>query len=73
MLLEPAVSKPVKLPLVIAVVASRMKSSANSISNFPPVSGRAAVAIFPSGSPVLKKKGVSAAAAAAGSRPIHRH
>jgi hypothetical protein len=60
----------VKLAPVIAVIASRMKSSADSISNFPPVSGRAAVAIFPPGSPVLKEKGVSAAAAAAGSNPI---
>ena len=36
----------------------------------PPVSGRLAVAIFPSGSPVLKKKGVCAAIAAVGSNPI---
>ena len=47
----------------------RMTSSADSISNFPGLSGRVAVAINPSGAPVLKKVG-SAAAAAAGSKPI---
>jgi len=40
----------------------RTKSSADSISNGAPVAGRVAVAINRSGFPVLKKKGVSAAA-----------
>ncbi|MGH6798918.1 MAG: hypothetical protein ACREDI_11130, partial [Roseiarcus sp.] len=42
----------------------RMKSSADSISNFPALDGRVAVAIFPSGSPVLKKVASAAAGAA---------
>jgi hypothetical protein len=36
---------------------SGTKSSADSISNFPAESGREAVAINPSGLPVLKKNG----------------
>ena len=54
--------------LVIEVVVVSTKSSADSISNGP-VSGRVAVAIFPSGLPVLKKKGVSAAAEILGNKP----
>jgi hypothetical protein len=38
-----------------------MKSSPVSISNFPAVDGRDAVAILPSGLPVLKKNGSAAA------------
>jgi hypothetical protein len=38
-----------------------MKSSADSISNGALVSGRVAVPILPSGSPVLKKNGVALA------------
>jgi hypothetical protein len=45
----------VKVALVIEVLLVRTKSSADSISNGA-VSGRVAVAIFPSGFPVLKKK-----------------
>jgi hypothetical protein len=63
-------SKPVNVALVIEVECVRTKSSADSISNGAPVSGRVAVAIFPSGSPVLKKKGASAAAGTAESKPI---
>src|SRR5215472_5851083 len=62
------VNKPVNVALVIAVGEVRTKSSADSISNAP-VSGRVAVAIFPSGLPVVKKNCV-AAAGSAGSRPI---
>src|ERR1700760_1668340 len=57
----PPDSRPVKVGLVSDVECVRTKSSADSISNGAPASGRVAVAIFPSGSPVLKKKGVSAA------------
>src|SRR5712691_4338907 len=42
----------------------RHKTSADSISILPPLLGRDAVAIFPSGLPVLKKKGVAAAGVA---------
>jgi hypothetical protein len=60
----------VKVASVIEVVRVSTKSSADSISNVEgvPPSGRLAVAIFPSGFPVLKK--VVSAAAAAGSKPI---
>src|SRR5574340_1125401 len=57
----PPLSSPVKVADWIAVVLPSTKSSADSISNFPAVSGREAVAILPSGSPVLKKKGVAEA------------
>jgi hypothetical protein len=60
----------VKVALVIEVVVVRTKSSADSISNFPAVDGRVAVAIFPSGAPVLNKNG-SAAAGTAGNKPIN--
>ena len=46
---------PVKVASVIDVECVRTKSSADSISNFPSLDGREAVAIFPSGFPVLKK------------------
>src|SRR5512135_130658 len=61
MLLLPAVpvTRPVKVALVIEVGSVRTKSSADSISNPKPLSGRLAVAIFPSGSPVLKKNGAA--------------
>jgi hypothetical protein len=63
------VSRPVKVAPVIEVFVPRIKSSADSISNFPPaLSGREAVAILPSGSLVLKKV-VSATAGTAGSNP----
>src|SRR5713101_1328750 len=55
----PPVSRPVNVALVIEVGPVRTKSSADSISNLPALSGRDAVAIFPSGSPVLKKNGVA--------------
>jgi hypothetical protein len=70
--LAPDGIRPVKVASVIEVPCVRTKSSADSISNFgvaPPLSGRVAVAIFPSGAPVLKKV-VSAIAGAAGSKPI---
>src|SRR5262245_39811621 len=51
----PPVSRPVKVAPVIEVWEVRPKSSPVSISNFPALSGRAAVAILPSGLPVLKK------------------
>ena len=50
------VIRPVKVAEVIEVWAVRPKSSPVSISNLPGVSGRDAVAILPSGFPVLKKK-----------------
>src|SRR5262249_32656301 len=55
------VTRPVKVAEVIEVWAIRPKSSPVSISNFPVLSGRAAVAILPSGFPVLN---VNASAAA---------
>src|ERR1700751_931556 len=67
--LAPVGIRPVKVALVIEVECVRTKSSADSISNFPALSGRVAVAIFPSVSPVLKKKGVSAAAGSAQRQP----
>src|SRR5437868_9931 len=53
--------RPVKATPVISVCCVSTKSSAVSISNFPGLSGRVAVAMRPSGVPVLKTK-VSAAA-----------
>src|SRR3954451_14905249 len=61
----PPVSNPVKMALVIRVELVRTKSSADSISILPPAPGRVAVAILPSGSPVLKKNGAAAAGSAA--------
>jgi len=58
------VRRPVKVALLSAVLLVKTKSSADSISIFPPLLGRDAVAIFPSGLPVLKKKGVAAAGVA---------
>ncbi len=52
----PLGTNPVNVALVRRVDWLRMKSSANSISNGADVSGRDALAIRPSGSPVLKKK-----------------
>ena len=49
---------PVKVALVRDVGEVRTKSSADSISILPAELGREAVAILPSGSPVLKKKSV---------------
>jgi hypothetical protein len=49
------VSRPVKVAPVIEVIVVRMKSSPVSISKFPLLSAREAVAILPSGSPVLKE------------------
>src|SRR5215467_10703830 len=54
-MVEPAGTRPVNDPPVIEVVWVRTKSSAVSISIFPGLDGREAVAIFPSGFPVLKK------------------
>ncbi len=53
-----------KVALLSAVLLVNTKSSADSISILPPLLGRDAVAIFPSGLPVLKKKGVAAAGVA---------
>src|SRR5262245_17008883 len=53
--------RPVKAAPVISVCWVSTKSSPASISNFPGLSGRTAVAILPSGLPVLKRN-VSAAA-----------
>src|SRR5215471_924840 len=55
------VIRPVNVALVILVGPVRTKSSAAWISNFPALSGRVAVAILPSGLPVLKKNGEAAA------------
>jgi hypothetical protein len=44
-----------KVASVTEVFFPIMTSSADSISNFPGLSGRVAVAINPSGAPVLKK------------------
>ena len=60
-----------KVALVIEVGEVRTKSSADSISNLPVLAGRVAVAIFPSGLPVLKKNGVAAAGSAV-SKPTER-
>src|SRR6516162_9472900 len=57
----PPVSRPVKVAPVIEVWAIRGKSSPVSISNFPLLSGRAAVAILPSGLPVLNVNSSAAA------------
>src|ERR1044072_8509370 len=65
--------KPVTVALVstVAFEPANAKSSADSISDLPPTSGRVAVAILPSGSPVLKKKDDDVAAAGSGvKRPI---
>jgi hypothetical protein len=71
------VSKPVKVAPVIEVWEVRAKSSPVSISNFPTLSGRAAVAMRPSGLPVLKKKvsantgnGITAAANMSAAIPV---
>src|SRR5262245_44661975 len=52
-------SRPVNVALEIEVGVVRTKSSAASISNLPGLSGRVAIAIFPSGLPVVKN-GVAA-------------
>jgi hypothetical protein len=57
----PPVSRPVNVALVIEVGDVRVKSSADSISNGAPVAGRDALAISPSGLPVLKVNSVAAA------------
>src|SRR5579885_2491404 len=49
-------SNPVKEAWLICVSAERMKSSADSISALPGLDGREAVAILPSGLPVLNEK-----------------
>jgi hypothetical protein len=64
MAVEPSGTSPVNVAPVIFVALARTKSSADSISIFPALSGRDAVAISPSGSPVLKKNGAPAADAA---------
>jgi hypothetical protein len=51
----PPVNRPVNVALVIVVGEFKIKSSALSISIFPPDEGREPVAINPFGSPVLKK------------------
>ncbi len=60
--------RPVKAAPVIEVCWVRTKSSPVSISNFPELSGRVAVAMRPSGLPVLKTK----ASASHGQRQHHR-
>jgi hypothetical protein len=62
--------RPVKVARLIEVVPVRTKSSADSISNFPAVDSRVAVANFPSGTPVLKKN-ESNPAGIAYSKPIN--
>src|SRR5215467_12400690 len=57
----PPVSNPTNVALLITVSEVKKKSSPVSISNFPADEGRDAVAILPSGSPVLKMKGSAAA------------
>src|ERR1700746_1908705 len=58
------VTKPVNVAFVIEVGAGSGKSSADSISNGAPVSGRDALAISPSGLPVLNVNAVAAAGGA---------
>src|ERR1043165_2249950 len=58
---EPSGTSPVNVAPVIVVAPERTKSSADSISVWPALSGRDAVAISPSGLPVLKKKAAPAA------------
>src|SRR5262249_42943766 len=53
--------KPMKLAPVRAVREERIKSSADSISILPALAGRDAVAMRPSGWPVLKEKGSATA------------
>ena len=62
-------SKPVKVAWGIWVGSVRTKSSADSISNRAEVLGLDAVAILPSGLPLLNENGVAAAGLA---RPIDR-
>jgi hypothetical protein len=64
------VTSPVKVALVIDVGEVRTKSSADSISNVPAEAGRLALAIFPSGSPVLKSKLLAFAGAATPIKPL---
>src|SRR4051794_28843688 len=52
----PVGSRPVNVALVRLVSLVKTKSSADSISSLPAEPGREAVAILPSGLPVLKKK-----------------
>src|SRR6185437_8811491 len=63
--LAPTGSRPVKVAWSILVALGRMKSSADSISTLPALDGREAVAILPSGSPVLKAKAPASAGSAA--------
>src|SRR5215471_8865675 len=58
----PVGMSPVKVALVMLVGVVMTKSSADSISIFPAEAGREAVAIRPSGSPVLKKNDLAEAA-----------
>jgi hypothetical protein len=59
----PPTMRPVKVALSISVAWVVTKSSAVSVSSLPGLAVRDSVAIFPSGSPVLKKNGCSVAAA----------
>src|SRR5690348_15833304 len=56
----PPVNRPVNVALVTEVGEVRTKSSADSISNLPALSGRVAVAISPSGLPVLNNSAAGA-------------
>jgi hypothetical protein len=58
------VSKPVNVAWLITVCEVKSKSSADSISNLVALDGLDAVAIRPSGFPVLKEKGSAAAGVA---------
>src|SRR5215471_14914607 len=58
-IVAPPVSNPVKVALLIVVLLVRAKSSADSISNLPGLSGLVAVAMRLVTLPVLKKKGVA--------------
>jgi hypothetical protein len=66
------VSRPVKVAEVIEVWAVRPKSSPVSISNFPGLSGRAAVAILPSVFPVLNVNASAAAHSDDSDQPFQR-
>src|SRR5215475_4655787 len=60
-IVAPPVSRPVNVALVIEVGDERKKSSADSISNLPALSGRDAAAIRLVTAPVLNVKGEAAA------------
>ena len=69
---ELPVNRPVKVALVREVSWLRAKSSADSTPMMPVPLGRDAVAMRPSGSPVLKENGVAFADVADYSKAVNR-